>query len=412
MSPETLPVRRKPKKKPKNSYFPTSSGVTMGSKKYKTHGGHGSVSSSLPLSNEHEYRVVKNFPNLASDSLSLSQRRHTRKRRMPKLGGGGSMASTRSVRSVMSGLTKSPFEGDGINPSEAVMKGPLTEIRRNMMVKKRHARVPLPAIGKRELRKAVERGTSTSPLQSALEKVKKAAKNYDRYRDGTALTSCFADYQMEVSEFRMQMKRAMGVDLSRREAEALLEKADKDGNGTLDGAEFLLMFFDMAHKEHSDDMRQRQKMKELVREMEKVNVKKKEEERVMKDEKCFSRNFTEEDAKRVMKRLSRYALEFDKMSEVGKRTSAAFSCVLRPHELKEQLLKSFNMKVTKPELGALISHFDRDGDGDVSGAEFMVQFSRMGMIAKRREREKSRREVQKKLESGMILPLVHKSLGR
>ena len=70
------------------------------------------------------------------------------------------------------------------------------------------------------------------------------------------------------------------------------------------------------------------------------------------------------------------------------------------------------MKVTKAELGALIAHFDRDGDGDVSGAEFMVQFSRMGMIAKKRERYRNKKEMEKKLESGVVLPIVHPSLGR
>ena len=276
-------------------------------------------------------------------------------------------------------------------------------------LQKRQARKALPPV---KSKKKSSSRSDTTPLTAALNKVKKAARNYDRYRHGTALTNCFADYQMEAPEFRMQMRRAVGVDLSKKESEAILADADKDGNGTLDGAEFLLMFFTMAHKEHSDDMKVRQKEKEVIRKMEKVKVVEEEEERVMKDERCMTRNFTEKDSKRIMQRLACHALEFDKMSEVGKRTSLAFSCILRPHELKEQLLKSFNMKVTKAELGALIDHFDKDGDGDVSGAEFMVQFSRMGMIAKRRERTRNRREMEKKLQSGVILPIVHASLGR
>ena len=276
-------------------------------------------------------------------------------------------------------------------------------------LQKRHARKALPPV--KSKKKSSSRG-DTTPLKTALEKVKKAARNYDRYRHGAALTNCFADYQMEAPEFRMQMRRAMGVDLSKKESEAILEDADKDGNGTLDGAEFLLMFFTMAHKEHSENMKVRKEEKEVIRAMEKVKMAEQEEERAMKDVRCMTRNFTEKDSKRVMQRLARHALEFDKMSEVGKRTSLAFSCILRPHELKEQLLKSFDMKVNKAELGALIAHFDKDGDGDVSGAEFMVQFSRMGMIAKKMERTRNRREMKKKLENGIILPIVHPSLGR
>jgi len=401
LSPETVTP---PAPRPKKIYpVHTSSGSVSrnyGKKTNKKHSGYGSV-----VKTEREYRVLKNFPDLASDSLSLSSRRHTRKLRVPHFGSSAASVSTvRSVRSVMSELTKSPFEGE----EETGSKGPLTEIRRNMMIKKRHGRKALPPVnGKKKASRS-----STTPLQSALEKVKSAAKNYDRYRQGAALTSCFADYQMEAPEFRMQMRRAMGVDLTKKESEAILKDADKDQNGTLDGAEFLLMFFTMAHNEHSDNMKKIQQEKELQRAMEKVKLAEKEQDKVMKDERCMTRNFTQKDSKRVMQRLARHALEFDKMSEAGKRTSAAFCCVLRPHELKEQLLKSFNMKVTKAELGALIAHFDRDGDGDVSGAEFMVQFSRMGMIAKKRERYRNKKEMEKKLESGVVLPIVHPSLGR
>jgi hypothetical protein len=99
-------------------------------KKYKKHGGHGAAAPALPSCSEHEYRIVKNFPTLASDSLSISQRRTTRRRRVPHFGSGASVSTVRSMRSQMSELTKSPFESN-----EDIVKGPLTEIRRNMMVK-------------------------------------------------------------------------------------------------------------------------------------------------------------------------------------------------------------------------------------------------------------------------------------
>ena len=353
-----------------------------------------------------EYNTLKAFPNLASDALSFSERRKVIPRRLKQNSLMGSLASTRSVRSTMSELTKSPFEDED--------DGPLTSIRRNMMMKKRHARSGvLPAVSRRQSVQAMhEKLEKATALGSALHKVKKAAKKYDRYKDGQTLTSCFADYQMEAAEFRMQMRRAIGVALTKKEAAALHKHADRDKSGTIDGAEFLLMFFKEAHEEHSKDFQKRVKIKEQMEEEERVKKEREEKELIVKDYACFTTNFTVQDTKRVMRRLAKEAFEFDVTSESGKRTSKNFCCELRPAALKEQLYKSFNMKVTKAELGALIAQFDQDGDGDVSGAEFMNTFSKLGQIARRNERKKRDQVMNMKLKRGLILPLVRQSLGR
>lgn len=349
---------------------------------------------------------MKAFPNLASDVLSFSERRKVIPRRIKANSSMGSLVSTRSVRSTMSELTKSPFED--------AEDGPLTSIRRNMMLKKRHARSGvLPAVNRRASVQAVHESLErASPLESALHKLKKAAKKYDRYKDGTALTQCFADYQMEPAEFRMQMRRAIGVDLTKKEAVALHKHADRDSSGAIDGAEFLLMFFKEAHEEHSKDLHKRVKIREQMEEDKRIKKERAEKELVVRDYACFSTNFTMQDTKRVMRRLAKEAFEFDVTSESGKRTSKNFCCELRPAALKEQLYKSFNMKVTKAELGALIAQFDKDGDGDVSGSEFMVTFSKLGQIARKNERKKRDKVVNMKLKRGLILPLVRQSLGR
>ena len=131
----------------------------------------------------------------------------------------------------------------------------------------------------------------------------------------------------------------MGVDLTRKEAVALHAHADRDKSGSLDGAEFLLMFFKEAHVEHSTGLQKRLKLKELRAEEERQKKVQEEDEKVRADYSCFSTNFTVEDTKRVMRRLARHAFEFDVMSEQGKRTSKNFQCILRPAALKEQLFK-------------------------------------------------------------------------
>lgn len=204
----------------------------------------------------------------------------------------------------------------------------------------------------------------------------------------------------------------MNVDLTLEEAEELLKDADADGNGLLDGAEFLLMFFREAHEERSKVAHKVQAARREVAAAAKLEKEEENKRDVDKDAGAFSSDFEPADTQRALRRLAEYARTFDVLSEDGKRTSANFSCVLRPAALKEQLLKSFGMKTTRRELGALIAHFDQDGDGDVSGAEFMVTFNKLGTLARNKERKRIVDAIRRKKERGLLAPLKKSTLGR
>ena len=51
---------------------------------------------------------------------------------------------------------------------------------------------------------------------------------------------------------------------------------------------------------------------------------------------------------------------------------------LTPTEFKDQLWRSFQIRLSGAELGALCAFFDKDGDGTISGAEFQLAFFRAG----------------------------------
>jgi Ca2+-binding EF-hand superfamily protein len=85
---------------------------------------------------------------------------------------------------------------------------------------------------------------------------------------------------------------------------------------------------------------------------------------------------------------------------------------MRPHDLMEHLKKTFGIKLKPKELGALVSYFDKDGDGDVSGAEFLLSFTKLGAVWRNREREKRDKIVQRKRDMGLLLPKIADHLGR
>jgi Ca2+-binding EF-hand superfamily protein len=51
---------------------------------------------------------------------------------------------------------------------------------------------------------------------------------------------------------------------------------------------------------------------------------------------------------------------------------------MSPATFREQLKVNFGLRINSHELGALMSEFDKDGDGTIDGPEFMFRFSLLG----------------------------------
>lgn len=350
-----------------------------------------------------EYETVRRFPGLAGDTLSFNERRRVVGKGRLK-GGSVSLSTVRSNKSMMSELTGSAFPDGGAG-------GPLAAIRKSMLEKKRQGRT-LPSLKRRTSVLAAVEVRATSWLEAAKRKVRKAGMNYDRYRDGTALNECFLDYSLTAEEFRVALRRALAVELTYEEANALLVDSDLDGNGSLDGAEFLMMFFKMAQAERKKVADKVQRIREKMGDVEKELREKERKFQLVSDDQVVSGSYGQKDMSRVLRRLASYARTFDILSEDGRRTSSSFQCVLRPAALKEQLLKSFGMKVNKMELGALVAHFDQDGDGEVGGAEFLRAFNVLGTLARKKERRRIEEAVKRRRESGLLQELTLPQLGR
>ena len=333
-------------------------------------------------------------------------------RRNHNVSSNASLTSIATNKSTFEHLTSSPF-----NPAsqEKTLKHPMADIRRAMLLKKRQQRQG-DASQFASLSASSSKPQTTTPkltvLESATSKVLKKAKRYDRYKQGSVLQDCFADYSMESVEFRRTMQKALGVKLNSKEAKALLVAFDADGNGLLDGAEFLQLFFRTAHDEHSREFRVVQKKKRIQQIEEKEKRKKAILEEKKMNDSVVDFNFDPSDTKRVLRRLAKLASVYDILSENGKRANAQFQCELRPHQLKITIAKCFGLNLTAKELGALVTYFDKDGDGDVSGAEFLISFTKLGSIQQRLERKKRDAVIKRQRASGLLLPLVPTSLGR
>lgn len=244
---------------------------------------------------------------------------------------------------------------------------------------------------------------------SVLDKVTEASVKYDRMMPGTVGTDAFEVEYMSPSVFKEQIKRVFNMRVSAKEFAALVNYFDPDGIGQINCAEFLVLFFRKGFEQRSIRIRQaferdkranierEQKLKDELAELDKKNALK------------VSYKFTDEDKATAQMKLREAAKLYNKNSAAAASMKAFESKDMLPHEFKNQLKRLFNLALTAPQLGALMSIFDIDGDGSVSCQEFTKCFFNMGfaerqaelrlVMERQRREEKERREYnQRKVE--------------
>jgi hypothetical protein len=83
-----------------------------------------------------------------------------------------------------------------------------------------------------------------TPLETANEKLEKLAVKFDAQGVNNDLKG-FSGIDLSIKEFDTQLKRCLCIWLLKPELEALMVAMDTDGNGSIDGVEFVRYFFDL-----------------------------------------------------------------------------------------------------------------------------------------------------------------------
>ena len=213
-----------------------------------------------------------------------------------------------------------------------------------------------------------------TPLQRAEYKLGKCSMIYDKRRMNDDLAGFSDGPPLTFGEFDTQLKRCLNINLTRVEIQALFDHMDLDGNKVIDAVEFVRYFFKVGGEFHSRIKEKEEKIKkEEERQME---IKK--EEILIKQQQMESNvisSYTQEDIDKAMMKLCEKSFYFDAGNFINAVLVEYFKCHLTPYEFKMQLEKSFNLKVTSAELGALVQRFTRISDHSrVDGEAFLNKF--------------------------------------
>ena len=106
----------------------------------------------------------------------------------------------------------------------------------------------------------------TQPDSSVMSRIALASVRHNPRSAGPAGLRGFQCGEMQPGEFSEQLKRAFGIRLTPAELDEAVEHFDADGGGTIDGAEFLVHFFQMGFAEKAAQKRARDARGRALRE--------------------------------------------------------------------------------------------------------------------------------------------------
>ena len=246
-------------------------------------------------------------------------------------------------------------------------------------------------------------------LSEALEKITNSSRAISK-RQGTGPSPlrAFTDGPpMQPAVLRSNLARFFKVFLTPKQVGALVDHFDGDGDGTVDGGEFLKQCNSLWNKVDSEAIRH-------MMEHRKQHVEKREmydrlhEEKITKELTSVKlAKYTKSDAKSAMKKLRKAAVMYDNRVNIS--LQGFQGAPMNPYEFRDLINRVLKVKLNVRELSSLVGHFDADGDGEVSGSEFLSAFfalrrdEQLKTLKKKVEEENRKKEFMKSLQDKHLI---------
>lgn len=244
--------------------------------------------------------------------------------------------------------------------------------------------------------------------ENALRKLQREASRYHSEHVSAPDLSVFNGADMNVAEFREMVKRQMNLTFTYPELASLLPLiGSKTNKCCINTADFLNKFKSIGWKE-------RQKRRAVQLKLLAEQQRKLEEDKLLRRERlCRQMNdivdydFSQEEMDSAVAKLTQAAYKYDKNHPGSGSLEGFMGRSMEPGVFGKMLHKTFHVKLSGKELGAIISIYDADGNGEIDSAEFLSNFFFMQRQCKEVVR-KERFERKKKLENEEMTRLMEK----
>ena len=199
-----------------------------------------------------------------------------------------------------------------------------------------------------------------TPLEesSAMGKIRMASKKYDPAAPGSVSLEGFEVDSLEPGEFKDLVRRVFNMTLSSGELGSIVQKYDKHKTGRVHCKTFLIDFNQMGQQaRYKEHLEQLALQRQLIAKAEADHIKKVEEV-ANSDTVRVSWKFADKDLQSGMDKLRTAALKYDPVRGVALTSFEPKYCT--PLEFKKGIKRTFDLKLTPKEMGAVVKHFDRD----------------------------------------------------
>lgn len=242
----------------------------------------------------------------------------------------------------------------------------------------------------------------------AMHKLTVASTKYDKNAPGSQSLDGFECKDLSAVEFKDLVRRVFNLQLSSKELGFLTRKFSITTDGRINCKKFLGEFLRLGQEKrdefHMAQLEKQRKLDILAEEEHQAKMKAVSEKKTFK----IDYNFNDSHLNKAMEKLIDASTKYDKSRGVSLASFEKYS--LNAQEFEEAMFRTFYLKFSPPQLGALVCKFDKEGNGQVVSKDFMIQFVNLGMEARAREHTKQleankegerliREEHEKKLEA-------------
>ena len=209
------------------------------------------------------------------------------------------------------------------------------------------------------------------------QKMTSASAKYDKNAPGCVSPEAFDAAFLTPHDFRQVMKGVFGLALSNKELAVLLNDFS-DGAGNLYCKPFMIKFTKLgADERYKFSLAQLEKQREadlLRKTAHERAVKEAEEKLVVK----VSYDFTPQERESAFCKLTACAKTYDKNAPGCMNLESFEQKVQNVVQFRESLKRTFGLILSPPELGAIMTYFDKTNAGHVVSREFIIYFLQIG----------------------------------
>lgn len=212
---------------------------------------------------------------------------------------------------------------------------------------------------------SVDYNFTPSDELNATNKLRDASTKYDKASPGAVALDGFECESLNPGQFRDIMRQVFNVVLTNSELGFLVQKYDTKKIGSVTCKPFLTDFFRLGQEQrHKLFVEQLDRQRTAIKEAHEKHLKKMHE--VQNSATLnISHDFTEMDLQSALEKFTQAAIKYDKTR--GASLISFEGSHLSPLEFKKAIKRTFNLKLSPAELGAIVKYFDNDENGQVCG---------------------------------------------